>query len=128
MLLTCVHSTQYDPIMKHEAPESVGRVRGLLFWGAQACRTRDVVQGASIRTSTSHVERQNLTMRMQMRRFTRLTNGFSKKADNPKAAVSLHFGWYNFVRAHRTTRVTPAMAAGVENRPWEIVDLMELAS
>ena len=78
--------------------------------------------------STSLVERQNLTMRMQMRRFTRLTNGFSKKVENLKAAVSLHFAHYNFVRLHRTTRVTPAMAAGVSDRLWTLEELVEEAS
>lgn len=73
--------------------------------------------------STSHVERQNLTMRMQMRRFTRLTNGFSKKLENLKAAVAVHFAWYNFVRIHRTLRITPAMAAGATNRVWSLEDL-----
>ena len=62
---------------------------------------------------TSYVERQNLTMRMHMRRFTRLTNAFSKKMENHIAAISLHFMYYNFVRIHQTLRVTPAMAAGV---------------
>ena len=70
--------------------------------------------------STSYVERQNLTMRMHMRRFTRLTNAFSKKLENHVAAVSLHFMYYNFVRIHQTLRVTPAMAAGVTDRVWEI--------
>ena len=74
--------------------------------------------------STSYVERQNLTIRMQMRRFTRLTNAFSKKLDNLKAAVALHFAHYNFVRIHQTLRVTPAMAAGVTDHLWEIRDLM----
>lgn len=64
------------------------------------------------RISTSYVERHNLTIRMACRRFTRLTNAFSKKLDSLKVALSLHFAWYNFVRIHRSLRVTPAMAAG----------------
>ncbi len=68
--------------------------------------------------STSYVERQNLTMRMQMRRFTRLTNAFSKKLENLKAALSLHFWHYNFMRIHRTLRVTPAMEAGITDHVW----------
>ena len=68
--------------------------------------------------STSYVERQNLTMRMSMRRFTRLTNGFSKKVENHKAAGALHFAHYNFVRVHRSLRVTPAMEARVSDRLW----------
>jgi IS1 family transposase len=78
--------------------------------------------------STSLVERQNLTMRMQMRRFTRLTNAFSKKLDNLKAAVALHFCHYNFVRVHKTLRVTPAMEAGVSDRLWTLQELVEEAS
>jgi len=78
--------------------------------------------------STSLVERQNLTMRMSMRRFTRLTNAFSKKIENLQAAVSLHFAHYNFVRVHKTIRVTPAMAAGVENRLWSLEELVERTS
>ncbi len=74
--------------------------------------------------STSYVERQNLTMRMQIRRFTRLTNAFSKKLANLKAALALHFAWYNFVRIHKTLRVTPAMAAGITNQVWEFSDLV----
>ena len=76
--------------------------------------------------STSYVERQNLTMRMQMRRFTRLTNGFSKKLENHIAAVSLHFMHYNFVRIHQTLKITPAMAAGVTDKLWEIGDIVAL--
>lgn len=74
--------------------------------------------------STSFVERQNLTMRMHMRRFTRLTNGFSKKIENHVNAISLHFSYYNFVKIHKTLRMTPAMAAGVTDRLWEMVDLV----
>jgi hypothetical protein len=72
--------------------------------------------------STSYVEHQNLTMRMSMRRFTRLTNAFSKKLENHAAAVALHFMHYNFARIHQMLRVTPAMAAGVTDHAWEIVD------
>ena len=76
--------------------------------------------------STSYVERQNLTMRMHMRRFTRLTNAFSKKIENHVAAISLHFMYYNFVRIHQTLRITPAMAAGVTTKVWEIADIVAL--
>ena len=76
--------------------------------------------------STSYVERHNLTMRMHMRRFTRLTNAFSKKAENHAAAVSLHAFYYNFVRLHKTLKVSPAMAAGVTDRLWEMSDLVEM--
>jgi IS1 family transposase len=74
--------------------------------------------------STSHVERQNLTMRMQMRRFTRLTNGFSKKLDNLKAHIALHFAHYNFVRVHQTLRTTPAMAANLTDHLWTLDELL----
>src|ERR1700733_7367633 len=76
--------------------------------------------------STSYVERQNLTMRMSMRRFTRLTNAFSKKIENHVAMVALHTMHYNFVRIHQTLRITPAMAAGVTDRLWSIQDLVAL--
>jgi hypothetical protein len=76
--------------------------------------------------STSYVERQNLTMRMHMRRYTRLTNGFSKRLENHMAALALHFMFYNFVRIHPTLRTTPAMAAGVTDRLWEISDIVKL--
>jgi len=68
--------------------------------------------------STSHVERQNLTMRMSMRRFTRLTNGFSKKVENLEAAVALHYMHYNFCRIHQSLRVTRAMEANVSDHVW----------
>jgi IS1 family transposase/transposase-like protein len=73
---------------------------------------------------TSHVERQNLTMRMQLRRLTRLTNGFSKKWENLQAALALHFWNYNFCWMHSTIRCTPAMAAGVARKPLRVADLL----
>ena len=76
--------------------------------------------------STSYVERQNLTMRMHMRRFTRLTNAFSKKIENHACAVALHSMYYNFVRLHQTLKVSPAMAAGVTDRLWEMVDVVDV--
>jgi IS1 family transposase len=76
--------------------------------------------------STSYIERQNLTVRMQIRRFTRLTNAFSKKVDNHKAAVALHFCHYNFARIHQTLRVTPAMEAGVSDHVWSIEEIVGL--
>jgi len=76
--------------------------------------------------STSYVERSNLTMRMHMRRFTRLTNAFSKKVENHAHAVALFTTYYNFVRLNKTLRVTPAMAAGVSDRLWEVADIVAL--
>lgn len=76
--------------------------------------------------STSYVERQNLTMRMSMRRFTRLTNGFSKKCANLEHAIALHYVHYNFVRVHKTLRCTPAMEAGIATRLWTYRDIAEL--
>jgi hypothetical protein len=70
--------------------------------------------------STSRIERQNLTVRMQLRRFTRLTNAFRKKIENLKAALALHFAWYNFCRVHSSLRVTPAMAAGISSEVWAL--------
>jgi IS1 family transposase len=76
--------------------------------------------------STSYVERQNLTMRMSMRRFTWLTNAFSKKIENHEAAVALYFVWYNFGRIHQSLRVTPAMEAGVSDHVWSVVEIVAL--
>ena len=76
--------------------------------------------------STSYVERQNLTMRMHMRRFTRLTNGFSKKIDMHAHSVALHFAYYNFCKIHQTLRVTPAMQAGISDHAWSIEELIGL--
>jgi hypothetical protein len=76
--------------------------------------------------STSHVERQNLSMRMGIRRFTRLTNAFSKKIENHAAAVAIWFMYYNFCRVHQTLRVTPAMEAGIVDHVWSIQEMCSL--
>ena len=76
--------------------------------------------------STSYVERVNLTMRMHVRRFTRLTNAFSKKLENHMHAISLHFMFYNFCKIHKSLRVTPAMEAGITDHVWNIIDIVEL--
>jgi hypothetical protein len=76
--------------------------------------------------STSHTERQNLSMRMGMRRFTRLTNAFSKKVENHEHMVALYFMHYNFCRIHQTLRVTPAMEAGISNHVWTLQEIVGL--
>jgi IS1 family transposase len=85
-----------------------------------------IVSGSpwSERISTSYVERQNLTMRMQVRRLTRLTNAFSKRLENLRNALALHFAYYNFVRVHRTLGVAPAVAAGLERYTWSLGELL----
>jgi transposase-like protein/IS1 family transposase len=76
------------------------------------------------RVSTSHIERANWTLRGHLRRFTRLSNGFSRKKSNLRAALALFFAYYNFCRMHKTIRMTPAMAAGLARRPWTLADLL----
>lgn len=76
--------------------------------------------------STSYIERQNLTMRMSMRRFRRLTNAFSKKIDNLEATVALHFMYYNFCRIHKTLRATPVMEAGIADHVWKLEEIIQL--
>jgi len=90
--------------------------------------TKGVVSGnpEKAHISTSVVERQNLTLRMHMRRFTRLTNGFSKKVENHANAVALHFMYYNFAKIHKTLRVTPAMDAGISDHVWSIEEIARL--
>ena len=90
--------------------------------------TTEVIKGTPDprHISTSYVERQNLTMRMDMQRYTRLTNAFSKKIENHIAAVALHFLYYNFCRVHQTLRVTPAMAAGIAHHGWSIAEVVAL--
>ena len=78
--------------------------------------------------STSYIERANLTMRMGMRRFTRLTNGFSKKIENHAAAVAIHLIHYNFARVHKSLRVTPAIQAGIADHVWELEEIAHLSN
>jgi IS1 family transposase len=88
---------------------------------------RTALVGEPGHISTSIIERQNLTMRMHCRRLTRLTNAFSKRVENFRAAIALHFAYYNFVKVHSSLRVTPAMALGVSSRLWKVEDLVALS-
>ena len=108
-----------EPERTSEARYSPARIKEI---------SREVVKGNPdpLHVSTSYAERANLTMRMGMRRFTRLTNAFSKKVENHAAAVALHFMHYNFCRIHQSLRVTPAMAAGIAQHPWEVEELVGL--
>lgn len=101
---------------KYSAGECCGSIKGVV------CGNPDVAH-----ISTSHVERANLTMRMHMRRFTRLTNGFSKKLENHMHAVSLHFMFYNFCKIHKTLRVTPAMEAKIDDHVWSMEEVVMMA-
>ncbi|HTW50906.1 MAG TPA: IS1 family transposase [Stellaceae bacterium] len=118
----------YGQIVKFYEAEPVGRGRYSPPHVVGAERSIIVGNPDQAYISTSLIERQNLTMRMSMRRFTRLTNAFSKKIENLRAAVSLHFAHYNFVRVHRTLRVTPAMEARVSDRLWSLDELVEHTS
>lgn len=108
------------------APELERRYSPQVCVGARKERVRGNPDPKHV--STSYVERQNLTMRMHMRRFTRLTNAFSKKVENHAHAVAIHFMYYNFARIHKTLRVTPAMAAGVTNKLWELEDIVSFVN
>jgi hypothetical protein len=92
--------------------------------GAEKSEIRGLPDSTHI--STSYVERQNLTMRMSMRRFTRLTNGFSKKFENHCHMIALYAFWYNFIRIHKTLRVTPAMQSRITERLWSFEAVVEL--
>lgn len=101
---------------KYSPGECCGAIKGTVTGNPDECHV-----------STSFVERQNLTMRMSMRRFTRLTNAFSKKVANLEHAVALHFMYYNFARIHMSLRVTPAMEAGISDHVWELEEIAALA-
>ena len=105
-------------------PQAEKRYSPAVCIGARKSRSLAIPDSRHI--STSYVERSNLTMRMHMRRFTRLTNAFSKKVENHAAAIALHTMYYNFVRIHQTLKVTPAMAAGVSEKLWEVDDIIGL--
>ena len=115
----------YAVLQKHYGgSEHAGRYSPARFIGA----TRAIITGTPHpkHISTSYVERQNLTMRMSMRRFTRLTNGFSKKLEMHAHSVALHFAYYNFCKIHQTLRVTPAMEAGLSDHVWNLEELIDL--
>lgn len=118
----------YAMLVKHYGPGTVGDQRR--YSPAEFVKSEiRPINGApdAKHISTSYVERQNLTMRMGMRRFTRLTNGFSKKVENLEHAVSLHFMHYNFCRVHKSLRVTPAMEAGLTDHVWTLEEIAALA-
>jgi hypothetical protein len=115
----------YGQIVKVFGPETVDSERR---YSPPAIISAEnvLISGASAeeRICTSHVERTNLHIRMQMRRFTRLTNAFSRKRENLRAALALHFAAYNFTWMHSLIRCTPAMAAGIARKPWSVRDLL----
>jgi hypothetical protein len=116
----------YGQIVKFYEAEPIGPGRYSPPPVANAARSVIIGEPDYWQISTSYVERQNLSMRMGMRRFTRLTNAFSKNVENLRAAVALYFAHYNFVRVHSSLRVTPAMEAGVTDHVWTLADLAEL--
>jgi len=120
-------NVDYAILEKHYRPTGE---RGVTRYspGTLQSVTKEVIRGLPNRRRicTSFVERQNLSMRMSMRRFTRLTNGFSKKVDNHAHAVALYFLHYNFARVHKTLRVTPAMASGLADHVWSIEEIVGL--
>jgi IS1 family transposase len=112
-----IYGQPVDGQKRYSPPECIGTVRRQIIGNPDPAHV-----------NTSYVERQNLTMRMSMRRFTRLTNAFSKKAENHAHAIALHFMWYNFGRIHKTLRVTPAMEAGVSDHIWSLEEIAMLSA
>ena len=118
-------SVDYATIVKEYEAEAAGPGRYSPPKVKATIKTPVIGEPIADLVSTSFVERQNLTMRMQMRRFTRLTNAHSKKLENHGAAIALHFAHYNFARIHSTLRCTPAMAAGLATTVWSMEDLLD---
>lgn len=126
------HDLDYAQLVKRygQSPEAEKRYSPAKCIGCD--KKREIGRPDPAKVSTSYVERQNLTMRMSIRRFTRLTNAFSKKLEQHCAAIALHFAYYNLCRPHSSVRtkgnnrVTPAMAAGLEKRQWKVEDLLAL--
>jgi hypothetical protein len=121
------HTIDYGMLVKEygESPEAEKRYSPAKCIG---CKREEIVGDPDPnRICTSHIERQNLTLRMQIRRLTRLTNAFSKKWENLRAALCLHFAYYNFCRIHGSLRVTPAMEAGLTDHIWSIAELIASA-
>jgi IS1 family transposase len=119
----------YGMLVKLYGPETSGQGHERKYSPSECVGARkDTITGNPDpkHVSTSYTERANLTMRMSMRRFTRLTNGFSKKLQNHEYMVALYALWYNFVRIHKTLRTSPAMAAGIEKRLWSMEDVVAL--
>ena len=119
---------EYGQIVKSYSFISLNKEAASRYSPAEVVKTeKTIVRGLPdvSRISTSHIESQNLTLRMHCRRLTRLTNAFSKKLENFQAAVALNFAYYNFCKRHGTLRMTPAMAAGVEKSQWSVAELVE---
>jgi IS1 family transposase len=117
----------YGQIVKSYVGEPMGDAARRYSPGTVVAVDRRVVSGEPTQISTSYIERSNLTLRMANRRFTRLTNGFSKKLENHAAAFALCLAHYNFCRVHETTRATPAMTLGLADHPWSIGELLDAA-
>ena len=129
-LTTDAHKSYFSAVRKGFGPRVDHGMLIKEYKGHHYLRSdRIAVQGSPDLTkiSTSLIERQNLTMRMNMRRFTRRTNGFSKKLANLRHAVALHFMHYNFVRVHTTLGTTPAIAAGLEDAAWSLSNIAQMA-
>lgn len=119
----------YARLIKQYGPSAEGEGTAKRYSPPECIGTKTKVVSGSpdpAHISTSFIERQNLTMRMAMRRFTRLTNGFSKKIENHIAQLALHYMYYNFGRIHQTLRITPAMAAGVSDHVWSVEEIIGL--